>query len=272
MKGPTYGNFYVRRETDTTDFIGIRRLVLSQLWRPTTWPLPDPELDAQSPGVPGVSGAMILIGKEHRDEGNRFRTYWTFEGVNGDGKTVTFKDRANSLDSAFQPGFEQMDIRKHPKISELIDRYGGIVDPATLQIIWPLTVAGNTGSRSGFQSNTTQSERPNPMFGRNEFMQVTGTYTHRYASFQAPRLTDAGRVVSTTALPGRPPRSVGNRNWLKAAAPFIWRGLVCDITELYLLSGDGGWPAPIYTLLGDASGGDQPGGGLSSGGLTTGSL
>lgn len=256
-----YGEFHIKREQDTTDRVGIRTLVLSQKWQPSTWPLADPELDQQKPGIPAVSDAMMLMGVEHRDAGHAFRTFWTFEGIPGDGKSVTFKDRNTSFDYGFQPGFEQTDIRKHPKIQELLERYGGVIDPSSLEIVWPITIGGDTGSKSGFgkRSEGGGGETPNPMFGRNEFFQATGTYTHRYVDRNPPRAVPRGRVLKNSGLPGRPPQDIGDCDWLYGGAPYRCLGLIYDITEIYFLSGAGGWPEPIYNLIAGGSGGTRPG-------------
>jgi hypothetical protein len=247
-----YGTPHYRIEQDVTDRIGIRTLVLSRLWQATRWPLTDPELQAEKPEIPAVAGGMLLVGAETRPAGGGLRTYWSFEGIAGDGKSVTFKDRSNSLDYGFQAGLEQTDIRKFPKIQELIDRYGGVVDPSSLEIIWPLTIGGAGGSASGLGGGTRREER-NPMFGRNEFLQATGTYTFRYASLTLPSGSGVGKIHKS-GLPGRAPIYAG-RDWYQAPSPYVRRGVIFDITDLFLLSGEGGWPEPIYALTSGGGGG-----------------
>lgn len=108
------------------------------------------------------------------------------------------------------------------------------------------------------------------MAGVKDFLSIEGTYWFRYAAFD---LSTAGvglqRIFSSGALPGQAPRFEG-RNWLKAGSPYLRRGPVFDITEIYWLSNDGGWPEAVYEMT---SNGRGNGTGLgSSGGLQTGGL
>ncbi len=260
-----YGTPALTIDDDQTDRIGIRTLILSRMWQPSHWPMGDAELQQEKPATPELGGGMLLIGDQTRRQGGALRTSWTFEGIHGDGKSVTFKDREHSNDFAFSPGFEATDIRKHPLIQKLLDNYGGVVDPASQEIIWPLTISSGGSGGGGLTTNTDDSqgggtvtslglgawqskgsEKRNPMFGRNEFFQITGTYTFRYAAFNPP--TDSGvNRIHRGGLPGQPPK-VAKCDWLKAPSPFRRRGVVCDITEIYWLSGPGGWPVPIHQL------------------------
>ena len=45
---------------------------------------------------------------------------------------------------------------------------------------------------------------------------------------------------------GEPPPTSVDRNWLFVPPPFRQRGVIKDITEIYWLSGPGGWPKPVY--------------------------
>ncbi|HEX8312957.1 MAG TPA: hypothetical protein VF614_16655 [Chthoniobacteraceae bacterium] len=265
-----YGTTSYKQEADVTDLVGFRKLVYSRLWQPTHWPLSEEELQQQKPEpFAGVGRAMILIGDETRQAPGGLRTYWTFDGIQGDGASVTFKDRARSFDYQFQPSLEQVDIRKHPRIRQLMDQYGGQLDPASLEIIWPLTIDKKGGNTAAAVGAGKSGEVQNPMFGRNEFLDVAGVYTFRYASLNPPGMSGAGKVFKTSSLPGRPPTDLTDRDWLMGGSPYKCRGIAFDITEIYLLSAPGGWPEPIHRLFGKAGAG---GGGLTTGGLTTGSL
>ncbi len=239
-----YGIPPIRIEDDSTDLIGIRTLVLSQLWQPSRWPLTDAEYDAEKPGIPAVEGGMILIGNQTRPINGALRTSWTFEGISGDGKSVTFKDRANTIDYGFDPGFAQVDIKLHPDYQKLKDTYGGSEDGS--QVNWPPTISsGNSGATGLGGALDSSGDMTNPMFGVQDFLRLEGTYRCRYASLT---LSDAesgiGRIFENN-LPGIAPVFPG-RNWLKAPSPYQRRGPVFDITEIYWLSGPGGWPDPVY--------------------------
>src|SRR5688500_4018639 len=100
-----YGEPTIKVDDDQTDRIGIRTLVLSRMWQPSRWPLTIEELDGEMPGVPEVPGGMLFVGRQTRRQGGAVRTHWSFEGIDGDGKSVTFRTRGNSLDFQFDPGF-----------------------------------------------------------------------------------------------------------------------------------------------------------------------
>lgn len=238
-----YGTPSIRTENDQDDLIGIRTLVLSKLWQASRWPMTIDQLDAEEPGVPEVQGGMMLVGRLRRPDRGGLRTSWTFRGVRGDGKGVTFKDRNHSFDYQFNPGFSQVDIKLLPNFSELLKDFGGSVT-VDGDVFWPATITGNTGARG--LGGGQEEETPNPMFGREDFFRTEGTYSFRYAAFSLSGAeSGVGKIHETGALPGKPPR-FADRNWLKAPSPYVGLGVVNDITEIYWLSGAGGWPKEIY--------------------------
>lgn len=235
-----YGTPQIHIDDDHTDRIGIRTLVLSQIWQPSRWPLSLAELDGEKPDIPAVPGGVLFIGEQTRRMGGVLRTTWTFEGINGDGKSVTFKDRSNSLDYHFQPGFSQVPITRHPYWNALKSKFGGQVTDG--QVTWPDSIPA--GESSGPVVADSQG-KANPLFGQDDFVRMEGTYSFRYAATSlAAALTGIGKIASS--LPGRAP-SYPSRNWLKAPSPWQRRGTVFEITEVYWLSGEGGWPAEIYS-------------------------
>jgi len=256
-----YGTPAFRLDHDSTDLIGIRTLAMSKLWQPSRWPLTDAELAGEKPEPPEMGGGMILKNSTTQPRGGGLRTAWTYEGVNGDGKSVTFKTRANTLDYGFQPGFAQVDLKLHPRFQELLDTYGGQLDGGDLY--WPPTYVpgGTTGGGVG-RGGAGAKEKTNPMFGRQEFLRVEGTYTCRYAAFTLAGLARGVEQIHKSGLPGKAP-SYKDRDWLKAPSPYERRGPVYEITEIYWLSGPGGWPGPIYGYADSTSDGS----GLSTGGV-----
>ena len=264
--GTVYGQLVFHIEHDITDRIGIRTLVLSKRWVASRWPMSIEETDEEVPAPPAMPGGMALIGRQTQTGKGGFRTMGTFEGVVGNGKDVTFKDRTNSIDYAFKPGFSQVSILRHPRFRQLQKDYNGFIDQDG-QVYFPPTISGNTGSR-GLGGDGGSSEKSNPMFDQTEFNRMEGTYSFRYASFSPGSEAHVGKIFSTGGLPGRPPNIGEGRNWLGAPTDSARRGPVFDIIENYWLSGEGGWPVPIYGNPG------SPGskGGLSTGGLSTGSL
>lgn len=230
---------------DTTDLIGIRTLILSQLWQPSKSTLSVPDVDAEKPAIPAVAGGVILVGEQTRQSQGGMRTTWTFQGINGDGKSVAFKDRSSSLDYGFEPGFSQVSIQRHPHFQDLLKQYGGFPDNDGQNVIWP-PFTPDAGS-DGFSK--TSNGKTNPMFGVNEYFRTEGTYRFRYASLTPPGnvLSMAGRVFSG-GLPGASPALTNGRNWLALSPSYRRRGYIYEITEQYWLSGPGGWPNPVYNF------------------------
>lgn len=253
---PIYGKPHLRRDNDLTDIVGLRTLVLSQLWQASRGDLTPLELDAEEPAPPAVSGGLLFIGKQTRREGGGLRTTWTFEGINGDGKSPTFRDRSNSIDYRFEPGFSEKSLLLLPNAQDLLDQFGGYVLDG--RVIWPPTVPGeaNTGTKK-----QTDSGKPNPLFGRETFFAVEGTYLFRYLSRDLPSQSGVGKI-HTSGLPGKPPKDYTDRNWLKLPVSYQRRGPVHECLEGYWLSGAGGWPKEIYGLANATT----------ERGLTTGSL
>lgn len=261
-----YGTPAFKVDHDSSDRIGIRTLVMGKIWQASRWPLSIEEMDEETPAGPSVPAGMVLIGRQTQPMPGGLRTAWTFEGVHGDGKTVTFKDRTNSIDYEFSPGFAQVSILRHPRFRQLQRDYEGFIDQDG-QVFFPQFVKGNKGAR-GLGGNSDEKEVTNPMFDQTEFLRMEGSYSFRFASFEPSSESHVGKLYSTTALPGKPPRVGESRNWLGAPSKSARRGPVFEIIESYWLSGEGGWPEPIY------GNGASPftTSGLTTGGLTTGSL
>lgn len=253
-----YGTPAIRSENDHTDRIGIRSLILSQLWQASRSGMTVAELDADEPDVPAVPGGVLFVDKQRRRNGGALKTYWAFEGVNGDGKDVTFKNRSNSIDYQFKPGFAEVSLLKSPKWPTLRDTYG--LQNLDGQIVWQDTIPAASGAPglSGANSNAGQ---PNPIFGYDTYLRIEGTYTFRYAVFSVSEIPDIdSKIFETGSLPGVA-KPVGNRNWLGGGTPYVRRGPVLDVTEIYWLSGDGGWPPEIYDS-GSSATGSTGGGGI----------
>ncbi|HEX4083280.1 MAG TPA: hypothetical protein VHY22_00105 [Chthoniobacteraceae bacterium] len=259
----------MKMENDVTDIIGIRTLVLSQIWQPSSSGLTQAEIDAESPDVPETETGVMLVGLQTRPYGGCYKTSWTFEGIQGDGQTVTFKNRDNSIDYGFDPGFSQMEIQKHPFFQQMLALYGGYADPESGRVIWPQFFPSTTTGSPGMPGSaaSSSSQVPNTMFDFQDYFSMEGTYRYRYAALAiaggdatnpipaplpATLYVGIGTIFETADLPGQPPPLQPDpdgttRNWLKVPAPYKRRGTIYDITEMYWLSGRAGWPPPIYT-------------------------
>jgi hypothetical protein len=243
-----YGTPEIYVEDDQTDQVGVRTLVLSLMWEASRWPMTIEELDAEEPEPPEVPGGMWLVGRQRRPNGGVMRTVWTFDGVNGNGKDVTFKTRGNSPHYGFDPGFAQLPIQVHPKINQWIDEFGGLV--ADDKIFWPRLINSTSlgGGGAGLNGRGAAQQKPNPLFGHDSYFGFQGgTYWYRYMVRSETEIPDIlGKRFSSAALPGGAPRYAG-RDWLGAGAPFQRRGpAAVEVMELYWLSEEGGWPKVIY--------------------------
>ncbi len=241
-----YGSTNVHTVRDVSDLIGIRTLILRQYWQATETNPSQADLDRMKPSVPAVPGGVLLMGVQTMKERGRYSTLWTFQGINGDGKGTTFKNRANTLDYGFEPGFAQVPIQVHKHFSSLLDKYQGYPSNDGTTVIWPPTLSEGSGG-SGLSLGGGSPDKTNPMFGIQEFFEMEGVYRCRYAETELPSglQSRVGTVVS--GLPGRPPALQDGRNWLKAPTAYQRKGYVFDITEFYWLSRRGGWPGPVYS-------------------------
>lgn len=263
-----YGNPIFRVEHDQTDQVGLRRLVLSKMWQASRGALSVEELDADEPPPPEVPGGLGLIGRTRTSANGVMHTAWTYEGINGNGKDVTFKERGVSQHYGFDPGFSEASILRHPKLRTpggLLDIFEG--QPFDNEIVWPPYLSGKSGSGIGTSSKATEGE-VNPMYGQDTYLTFQGgTYWYRYMARDESEIPDIIGRLFGGGLPGRPPR-VGGRNWLCAGVPYTRRGpAAIEVMEHYWLSDDGGWPKAIYASGG--SGRVDGSGGLSTGTLTT---
>lgn len=261
-----YGSNNVHVLRDATDLIGIRVLILRQYWQAVGNVDSQADLDAQKPPTPPVPRGLLLMGEQTVKEKGRFATIWTFQGINGDGDSVTFKTRGKSVDYGFEPGFAQVPIQLHPDFEALKDKYEGYPSNDGASVIWPPELTGGSqGSTSGTAKDQQKPGQLNPMFGIAAYFEMEGVYRYRYAERKLPVNLFNGVGFIASGLPGEPPPVGGGiqgasyegatpvggggtdkRNWLKAPPSYQRKGVVFDITEYYWLSRRGGWPDPVY--------------------------
>lgn len=260
-----YGSLNVHVTQDVTDLIGIRTLVLKRYWqvvgvsRPT-----QADVDAAKPAAPGgVPGGVMLMGEQTMKERGRYVTLWTYQGINGDGKSVTFKDRRKSLDYGFAKGFSQVPIQMHKDFEELFEKYQGRPNNDGTTVLWSPTLSG--GTSGGGLAKAAAKAGTNPMYGIQEYFEMDGVYHFRYAEVALPKNLQSGVGTIVSALPGKPPPLADGRNWLKAPADWQRKGVVYDITEYYWMSRRGGWPKPVYGGSGSGGGDGAPAFGSTQG-------
>ena len=242
-----YGSTNIHTVRDSTDLIGIRTLILRQYWQATDTNPSQAELDAMKPALPVVAGGLLLMGDQTVKERGRYGTMWTYQGINGDGKSVTFKERGKSYDYGFEPGFAQVPIQVHPNFPALMAKYQGRPSNDGTTVLWDPELSASTGGSGSALSTGNSNSKTNPMYGIQSFFEMDGIYRYRYAEAALPGdiLNGVGHIWSN--LPGVPPPLTNGRNWLKAPPAYQRKGYIFDITEYYWLSRRGGWPAPVYS-------------------------
>jgi hypothetical protein len=247
----TYGNFPLRVTTDSIDKVGIRHLVMAQKWAPPRSGMGALDIVGAAPAAPTAPAWMGLIGIDTRPAEGCLETRWTYEGASGTDSYSGLKDRTNSLDYDFEAGFQSVDIKLFPTFATLLKNFAGTVDPSDGTVQWAVTLTQQQASANGLAGGS-QTPTANPMYGVQDFYRMEGTYTYRYASLgslpQGLYDDKIGAAFTTGALPGTPPTVTQGRNWLKCPPRYKRRGPVFDITEIYWLSGPGGWPAPVYPV------------------------
>lgn len=238
-----YGQFALRVTSDAIDKVGIRHLVMVQKWTTPRSGMSALEIMAARPAAPEAPAWMGLVGIETLPAPGCLETRWTYEGASGSG----LKDRTNSVDYAFEPSYQQVDIAQHPNLAALLVKFAGWTNPDG-SVQWSQTLAQTAAGKNGLASGSQNGTVANPLFGVKGYFQMEGTYTYRYAEFNLPHdlYSDVGTPRDSAELPGDVPYFKG-RNWLKIPPRYRRRGPVFDITESYWLSGPGGWPGPIYT-------------------------
>jgi len=240
-----YGTSNVHQVRDVTDIIGIRTLILRKFWPATSESPSISDLEAMKPPIPAVPGGLSLMGEQVMKEKGRYASLWTFQGVNGDGRSVTFKTRGNSIDYGFDPGFSQVPIQMHRDFVKMKDRFGGYPSNDGTTVIWPPELT-ETGGSSPLNTGPQQPAQTNPVYGIQAYFEMDGVYRYRYAEKTLPRDLQNGVGFIANKPPGEPGELTEGRNWLKAPTAFQRKGFIFDITEYYWLSRRGGWPEPVY--------------------------
>ena len=245
-----YGTSNVHTVRDSTDLIGIRVLLLRQYWQADATNPSQAELDSMKPGIPSVPGGLMLMGEQTMKERGRYSTLWTFQGANGDGKSVTFKQRGKSFDYGFEPGFSQVPIQTIKGFPTMQQTYQGYPGNDGTTVIWPPELQLKTNAGNPLVLNGKSQTAANPMYGIQAFFEMDGVYRYRYAERDLPTNLEqgVGYIADAKDLPGIPPTlsEKDGRTWLKAPVAFQRKGNIFDITEFYWLSRRGGWPIPVY--------------------------
>jgi hypothetical protein len=188
--------------------------------------------EADSGSLPSPVGLPENVGKRNGREwdGGGYVVYATFEGM-----TPGFNEDKNFWE--FDSSFKNIDIRAHPKIQELITKYGGqIQDDGT--ITWPLIISAK--SSGAFGASKSSSTR-NPMYGADTALELNAVYrsTKIRKNVSSDLLDRIGTIKKglPDGLPTPP-----NRDWLIFPPRAYERGNVVQEVDEWLLGPVGGWP------------------------------
>lgn len=181
-----------------------------------------------------------------------------------EGLSAGYADGAERAVWAFRSGFEKEPIEKHPFIGYLIENYGGQEDPESGRVTFArkLTRSNTTQTESLlyaglYDTQVTQDERPNPLYGLNEsgWLSMSGVAVARFVTDDPGQLGGVGEIID--ALPGNAPDFDidPDRNWIKAP-PVIdeipqpdGQRRLYEVELQYLLSPKGGWPEAVYRFI-----------------------
>ena len=177
------------------------------------------------------------VRSEHNgDEGGQGITNHYFEGV-----PAEIPDRVSY---EFQGSFNQEPITSHPKIGELLKKYKGRLEDG--EILWAEKDPTQQSKRKGTNRKGAVVEGINPMYGVQAYLAIGAvwTVTRLYSNSSIPS-SILGGIGTIKTPPGAPPTPAG-RNWLKMSPVGRTRGNVLEVADCYMLSGIGGWLAPVY--------------------------
>lgn len=164
----------------------------------------------------------------------------TFEGCD-----ASLLDREDKFFWEFDSSFAERRLESHPKIKDLITKYGGQVqDDGT--IFWPLTYSATSNSGTGFGGTAVAAK--NPLFGADSYVELQAVF--RMTKIRSSPSRDLVERIGTIKkdLPVSVATPSG-RDWLVMPPKVSERGNVITEQDEWLLGPPGGWPADIYELL-----------------------
>ncbi|MBL9115510.1 MAG: hypothetical protein JNJ83_10940 [Verrucomicrobiaceae bacterium] len=194
--------------------------------------------------LPNPTGLPEVRGRRRWQEwvaGRGYLVWGTFEGITGEFS----EDDLTQYD--FDSSFEAKRLEAHPKIDQLVQKYGGVVQEDGT-IYWPLKLPQKQSRGNGVSKSQAAAGEKNPLFGEDSYAELQAVFriTEVRRSIPSRLLTEIGTIVKS--LPGGHP-TPPNRDWLTMPFRTTKRGNVVQITRELLLGPHGGWPKDIYEFL-----------------------
>ena len=168
-----------------------------------------------------------------------------FEGLGEDYTVGSLKEIYE-----FDPVYEEVPIRAHPKFKDWIDTGYGTQDAFGNVYWYPDLSFVKSKNQSGLQLASLGSEQQkagrNPLLGAEAWASMGGVWRKQYAALTLPKsiYLRVGTIVDKP--PGPLPPIPKGRNFLRAPARIRWRGNAWEITEEWIMSGIGGHNPLIY--------------------------
>lgn len=167
-------------------------------------------------------------------EGGIFTVNVVYEGQNP--ATSSAVKRAEDVQYSLRSAYEESPIEMHPRIDELVEKYGGRWDNG--RVIFPplykpySNLAGVGLTRA---VGADQVVDKNPMCGVEKFKELGVVWQRTYAAKEIPAdvLSRVGRFIGIP--PGTPPELRGQTKWLVLPPSVTQRGNVVEVTEEYQL-------------------------------------
>ena len=211
------------------DRLDVTRIVMAQKWEG------DPLDKAPKPPIE-IPCVRTEISPE--EGGGYGVTQFYYEGMAGESTQSIYE---------FQGSFNQEPITSHPKIGDLMQKYGGrLLDG---EVEWDVTAPQGTKTKRGLNSKGAAKNDVNLMYGVTAYLSVGAVWTETkvYALDKIPDwiANGTGYIFMKGEVPGNPPTPKG-RNWLEMSPQATQRGNVMQVTRSFMLSGQGGWIQDIY--------------------------
>ena len=159
-----------------------------------------------------------------------FTVHVTYEGSNSDGGSLPGREKpVYTLNTTF----EEEAIEAHPKINELVDKYGG--EWSDGRVTFPSKYAPAVNNSSGLSMSSSGDAKSNPMHGVEKYKKLSVQWEVAYAASVIPAdiIAKVGTVISSP--PGNPPKVEGRTKWLVMPPTATKKGNVVDVKETYFL-------------------------------------
>lgn len=135
----------------------------------------------------------------------------------------------------------QVALTMHPNIEKIMSMFGGAMKDG--ELTFPINDPTGASTRRGYDKDGTLVMNVNP------FYNVTG-YMEPSVKFRTQQMDEWSGVVDDLGMISEPPGGFqfgGGRNWIKLSASERTHGRNKEVSEEWLLSGQGGWEPTVYS-------------------------